>query len=103
MLLTGSGSAALAAASAALAVACASPLLVLALKDAQSELHELLDRAEAAQCLPRSGRLRSRYMVPHAASDAHGTCMKRNYRLLFELAAAILGFGIPGLALLIPG
>ena len=32
------------------------------------------------------------------------TRMKRNYRLLFgPLAAAILGFGIAGLALLIPG
>ena len=37
---------------------------------AQSESTEIFDRAEAAQCLPRSGRLRSRRMVPHAAYDA---------------------------------
>src|SRR4029453_12367426 len=31
---------------------------------------EFLDRAEAAQCLPRGGRIRSRRMVPYAAYDA---------------------------------
>src|SRR6266480_1342688 len=36
--------------------------------------------------------------------DCQETWMKRNYRLLFgPLAGAILGFGIAGLALLIPG
>src|SRR6266478_7469771 len=40
----------------------------------------------------------------HNEDLSYGTCMKQNYRLLFgPLAAAILGFGIAGLALLIPG
>jgi hypothetical protein len=37
---------------------------------AQSESTEIFDRAEAAQCLSRSCRLRSRCMVSHAAYDA---------------------------------
>jgi hypothetical protein len=37
---------------------------------AQSESTEIFDRAEAAKCLPRSGRLRSCCMVSHAAYDA---------------------------------
>ena len=37
---------------------------------AQSESTEIFDRAEAAKCLPRRGRLRSFCMVPHAAYDA---------------------------------
>src|SRR5437762_3161607 len=37
---------------------------------AQSESTEIFDRTEAAKCLPRSGRLRSRCMVSHATHDA---------------------------------